>query len=390
LASSLHGDGAQHAPLEYMRRGIGINIGASTRLPGSGTVSAATAAGAGMARIGEDPGTDYSQTPDSIRDRTLLLSNLGLLAGRRESLQGSRGDAAAGHVGASALGGSRRSSLDDRSSIDMILAEAGPGGGNLSQLLRNRSPRALQPVGDRDSAAEALQPPLSDGIGDLRLPPLNPTYLGAGRVPKNAKVAARPASGGWQQPAGTYGAIAARSASRDRQQRQQTPQRAMAADARQPLLQSSPCADAASTPETARARPAHPTLPTCSAQNGGPQALKRHALAVADLVLWPLQYVPAVVLGLILNLLDGLSYGLIAFPIAEPAFRGLGPAGFSMFMLSTAASQAVFSGGASAFRGANGSMLIEAIPFLHAMCATVVGEVGSDRPDRVVATALMA
>ncbi|KAJ1843391.1 hypothetical protein LPJ57_009761, partial [Coemansia sp. RSA 486] len=120
-----------------------------------------------------------------------------------------------------------------------------------------------------------------------------------------------------------------------------------------------------------------------------PAPLKRRARAAADLALWPLQYVPAVVLGLILNVLDGLSYGLIAFPVGEAAFSGLGPVGFSMFMLSTAASQAVFSGGASAFRGANGSMLIEAIPFLHAMCATVAGAVGNDR-DRVVATALAA
>ncbi|KAJ2888776.1 hypothetical protein FB639_000404 [Coemansia asiatica] len=344
-----------------MRRGIGIGIGIGTG-PAAAATGTGTGTGTGAARIAEDAGTgtEYSQTPDSIRDRTLLLSNLGLLAGRRESLQSNKGDAAAGH--ASGLGGSRPSSFDDRSSIDMILAEAGPGGGNLSQLLRNRSPRALQPVSDRGFVAEAQQP--APDSSDLRLPPLNPAYLGAERVPKNAKVAAPSA----------YGAMAVQQTQTQTQTQSQSPcHTAAAAAEHRPLLQSSPRTHAASAPATAPDR-----------------ALKRRALAAADLVLWPLQYVPAVVLGLILNLLDGLSYGLIAFPVAEPAFRGLGPVGFSMFMLSTAASQAVFSAGACAFRGANGSMLIEAIPFLHAMCATVVAEVGADRPDRIVATALMA
>ncbi|KAJ2908871.1 hypothetical protein GGI21_002451 [Coemansia aciculifera] len=118
--------------------------------------------------------------------------------------------------------------------------------------------------------------------------------------------------------------------------------------------------------------------------------LQRYGHAALDLVVWPLQYVPAVVLGLILNLLDGLSYGLIAFPVSIPVFDKFGPVGFSMYMLSTAVSQLVYSSGASAFRGANGSMLIEAIPFLYAMCETIVRSVGDDQPERIVATTMVA
>ncbi|KAJ2357519.1 hypothetical protein H4S02_012529, partial [Coemansia sp. RSA 2611] len=61
-----------------------------------------------------------------------------------------------------------------------------------------------------------------------------------------------------------------------------------------------------------------------------------------------------------------------------------------MFMLSTAVSQLVYSSGASAFRGANGSMLIEAIPFLYAMCETIVQSVGDSQPDRIIATTMVA
>ncbi|KAJ2827324.1 hypothetical protein GGI24_002677, partial [Coemansia furcata] len=116
----------------------------------------------------------------------------------------------------------------------------------------------------------------------------------------------------------------------------------------------------------------------------------RYVYAGIDLIVWPLQYVPAVVLGLILNLLDGLSYGLIAFPVSIPVFDKFGPVGFSMYMLSTAVSQLVYSSGASAFRGANGSMLIEAIPFLYAMCETIVQSVGNSQPDRIIATTMVA
>ncbi|ORX70077.1 hypothetical protein DL89DRAFT_222823 [Linderina pennispora] len=118
--------------------------------------------------------------------------------------------------------------------------------------------------------------------------------------------------------------------------------------------------------------------------------MQRRGHALVDLITWPLQYIPAVVLGLILNVLDGLSYGLIAFPVSLPVFDKFGPIGFSMFMLSTAVSQFVFSSGASGFRGANGCMLVEAIPFLYAMCDVVVGNISADQPERIVATTLVS
>ncbi|KAJ2801831.1 hypothetical protein H4R21_002650 [Coemansia helicoidea] len=121
-----------------------------------------------------------------------------------------------------------------------------------------------------------------------------------------------------------------------------------------------------------------------------PARLQRRGRTLAGLLATPLQYVPAVVLGLIMNLLDGLSYGLIVFPVSVPVYAGFGPVGFSMFMLSSAVSQAVYSSGASAFRGANGTMLIEAIPFLYAICNKVVDSMDGSRPERVVATTMAA
>ncbi|KAI8849126.1 hypothetical protein BC829DRAFT_417082 [Chytridium lagenaria] len=84
-----------------------------------------------------------------------------------------------------------------------------------------------------------------------------------------------------------------------------------------------------------------------------------------------LQSLPAVVLGLILNLLDALSYGIIIFP-SPSASRSIPlhtatQSGISMFLASTVISQFVFALGGSAFKGANGSMMIEVMPFLHIM-----------------------
>ncbi|KAI8865582.1 hypothetical protein GQ42DRAFT_129321, partial [Ramicandelaber brevisporus] len=107
-------------------------------------------------------------------------------------------------------------------------------------------------------------------------------------------------------------------------------------------------------------------------------------------------YVPAVALGLILNLLDALSYGLIIFPVTEPVFSTFGPDGLSMFLLSTAVAQLVYAAGGSAFRGANGSMMIEIMPFLHSMARTVMAEVASASeggvadPRAIVATTMAA
>ncbi|KAF9895441.1 hypothetical protein FE257_000347 [Aspergillus nanangensis] len=45
----------------------------------------------------------------------------------------------------------------------------------------------------------------------------------------------------------------------------------------------------------------------------------------------PISLLPAVFLGLLLNILDALSYGMILFPLGEPIFSDLGSDGISMF-----------------------------------------------------------
>lgn len=47
----------------------------------------------------------------------------------------------------------------------------------------------------------------------------------------------------------------------------------------------------------------------------------------------PISYIPAVILGLLLNLLDAISYGMITFPLNNPIFASFGPDGISMFFV---------------------------------------------------------
>ncbi|KAJ9157895.1 Sulfate transporter family protein [Pleurostoma richardsiae] len=101
----------------------------------------------------------------------------------------------------------------------------------------------------------------------------------------------------------------------------------------------------------------------------------------------PLLALPAVILGLILNILDALSYGMILFPLGSPVFAGLGPAGISIFYVSTIVSQVTFSC-ASIFKGGVGSELIEVVPFFHSMAGTITDIVGEDSPDAVIATTI--
>ncbi|KAF3764800.1 hypothetical protein M406DRAFT_346711 [Cryphonectria parasitica EP155] len=108
---------------------------------------------------------------------------------------------------------------------------------------------------------------------------------------------------------------------------------------------------------------------------------------VHTLLLDPAKTLPAVFVGLILNILDALSYGMILFPLGNPIFANLGPAGISVFYVSTIVSQVVFSTG-SIFKGGVGSELIEVVPFFHSMAATVTSLVGEDNPDAVIATTI--
>lgn len=105
------------------------------------------------------------------------------------------------------------------------------------------------------------------------------------------------------------------------------------------------------------------------------------------LVLEPVKALPAVFVGLILNILDALSYGMILFPLGNPIFANLGPAGISMFYVSTIVSQITFSTG-SIFKGGVGSELIEVVPFFHSMAGTITSIVGEEKPDAVIATTI--
>ncbi|KAJ2613094.1 hypothetical protein H4S08_002386 [Coemansia sp. RSA 1365] len=309
-------------------------------------------------KTGDTLTANYSQTSDSIRGRTMVLSNFALHAGIRDSISSNRSEVVGAALGLGPGGGTRRSSMDDWSSIDQILSGPRPGGGNLSRLLCERPH-------DRTSATGLPRPDYS--------------YLGAERVPKNARtqVPALLADEGYRD-------TQHRHCSPTREQQslplvphaeipKQHPNDILLPDEQEPLILPQPCiGDAASGAEHQYS------------------FLHRRMHTVLDLVLVPLQYIPAVVLGLIMNLLDALSYGLIAFPVSIPVFAKFGPIGFSMYMLSTAVAQLVYSGGASAFRGANGTMLIEAIPFLYAICNTVIAGVDESQPDRIIATTMVA
>ncbi|SCU83942.1 LAFA_0D06920g1_1 [Lachancea sp. 'fantastica'] len=100
------------------------------------------------------------------------------------------------------------------------------------------------------------------------------------------------------------------------------------------------------------------------------------------------KYVPSVILGLLLNILDALSYGMIIFPITEPLFVHMGPPGMSMFYVSCIISQVIYSCGFSAFGNSIGSEMIEITPFYHAMAASITSGL-PDQPDQVISTTIV-
>lgn len=106
-------------------------------------------------------------------------------------------------------------------------------------------------------------------------------------------------------------------------------------------------------------------------------------------VLTPASCLPSVAVGLLLNILDALSYGMILFPLGKPIFQNLGSAGISIFYVSTIVSQLTFSSG-SIFRGAVGSELIEVVPFFHNMAQRITDTVGAENPDAVIATTIVS
>lgn len=91
----------------------------------------------------------------------------------------------------------------------------------------------------------------------------------------------------------------------------------------------------------------------------------------------------------LMNILDGVSYGLITFPTNLPAFANFGGIGISMFFVSCIVAQIVFTGGGrfgSVFKGGNSSMQIELVPFFHAIVGILDSRIND--AETLVATTL--
>ncbi|KAI5480036.1 sulfate transporter family protein [Pseudohyphozyma bogoriensis] len=100
------------------------------------------------------------------------------------------------------------------------------------------------------------------------------------------------------------------------------------------------------------------------------------------------QALPAVILGTLMNILDGVSYGMIMFPTNLPVFSEFGGIGVSMFFVSCVISQLVYTGGGSIFKGGNGSMMIEVVPFYHVIAGIISSSISEGKS--VVATTMLA
>ncbi|KAL5522025.1 hypothetical protein ACEPAF_1881 [Sanghuangporus sanghuang] len=109
----------------------------------------------------------------------------------------------------------------------------------------------------------------------------------------------------------------------------------------------------------------------------------------ADVGKTALRSIPAVLLGMLLNVLDGVSYGMIMFP-SNDVFQNFGGIGVSMFFVTTIVSQLVYSFGGSSFAGANGSMMIEVVPFFHILASEITRELGEDNVTQIVSTTMVA
>ncbi|EAU83619.2 vacuole protein [Coprinopsis cinerea okayama7 len=115
----------------------------------------------------------------------------------------------------------------------------------------------------------------------------------------------------------------------------------------------------------------------------------RRRVREMDVLGTPVRSIPAVLLGCLLNILDGVSYGMIIFP-ATGVFAPLGPMGVSMFFVSAVVAQLVYTLGGSGFAGGNGSMMIEVVPFFHILANSIAAQIGEDRPKEIIATTLVA
>jgi len=119
-----------------------------------------------------------------------------------------------------------------------------------------------------------------------------------------------------------------------------------------------------------------------------PKNYTKHALASTALT--SLAMTSAVFLGLLLNLLDALSYGYILFPLGAPIFSQTGPDGISIFFVSCIVSQLCYSLGLSSFKGGVGSEMIEVVPFFHKMAYSIMGRMDGQPPEAIIATTIVA
>ncbi|KAF2639759.1 sulfate transporter family protein-like protein [Massarina eburnea CBS 473.64] len=103
-----------------------------------------------------------------------------------------------------------------------------------------------------------------------------------------------------------------------------------------------------------------------------------------------LQTASAVFLGLLLNILDALSYGYILFPLGSSIFSETGPDGISIFFVSCIVSQLCYSLGLSAFKGGVGSEMIEVVPFFHKMAYSIMARMKGQSPEAIMATTIVA
>lgn len=102
------------------------------------------------------------------------------------------------------------------------------------------------------------------------------------------------------------------------------------------------------------------------------------------------QMTSAVFLGLLLNLLDALSYGYILFPLGAPIFSNTGPDGISIFFVSCIVSQLCYSLGLSVFKGGVGSEMIEVVPFFHKMAYSIMNQMEGKPPEAIIATTIVS
>lgn len=109
-----------------------------------------------------------------------------------------------------------------------------------------------------------------------------------------------------------------------------------------------------------------------------------------EVVVHSVSLIPAVFLGLLLNILDALSYGMILFPLGNAVFDNLGSDGIAMFYVSTIVAQLVYSSGGSVFRGGIGSEMIEVVPFFHKMAFTILEKVGEQNEKAILATTILS